>query len=679
MDESSRRGKKRPRSGGYDCEFVEKPQEAFQSDCPVCLLVLRDPHQLTCCGNSICEACLKPLQEDKKPCPTCKQHDFTFFEDKRLKRSLNQFQVYCSHKEDGCDWVGELGELDNHLNLQPPPDKQLEGCNFSEIECSHCSESFQRRYVGVHQSDECPKRPYTCQHCRQYCSTYDDVMQKHLATCGSFYLSCPNNCGVMIQNQELRRHISQDCPLTVIPCDFSVAGCQVSLVREKMPAHISENVVMHTSRMLKLLYSQRKAAKYTKEKIGKLHDTLVAQAKTIQEMKSTIALQKAMIDTSDKEVQNLHSIISDQGKTILRLQQTLPIKDTDISPENPHIVATFPVEFTMTGFEEHKKNSDVWYSPPFYTHASGYKLCIAVHANGYGAATGTHVTVGLRVMRGEFDDEVQWPFQGAITIQLLNQLMDSSHFLVTIDALSGTNPFSFGRVVSGDKSETGMCVTKFIPHTQLDFSSDMRCQYLKDNKLKFRVFKVANTGPIMQLHRRCSKLECQLESVETKMSVVPVTFTLTDFLCHKRHKAVWLSPAFYSHPQGYRMCLQVYPNGCGKGTLNHVSVYNCIMPGAFDAHLQWPFRGEVTLQILNRLEDDKHVQYVVPYTDTVTDLIAGRVTDGERASGWGRATFIPHNSLGLNSEANTQYLMHDSLRIQVLKVRCMATTTEIEV
>ena len=37
--------------GGYDCEFVEKPPEAIQSECPVCQLVLREPYQAICAVN----------------------------------------------------------------------------------------------------------------------------------------------------------------------------------------------------------------------------------------------------------------------------------------------------------------------------------------------------------------------------------------------------------------------------------------------------------------------------------------------------------------------------------------------------------------------------------------------------------------------------------------------------
>ena len=30
--------------GGYNCAFVERPQSEFQTECPICLLVLREPY-----------------------------------------------------------------------------------------------------------------------------------------------------------------------------------------------------------------------------------------------------------------------------------------------------------------------------------------------------------------------------------------------------------------------------------------------------------------------------------------------------------------------------------------------------------------------------------------------------------------------------------------------------------
>jgi len=92
-----------------------------------------------------------------------------------------------------------------------------------------------------------------------------------------------------------------------------------------------------------------------------------------------------------------------------------------------------PIELTMTDFEQHTIDSDNWYSPPFYTHPQGYKMCLGVDANGCGDGEGTHVSLFAYLMRGEFDDHLKWPFQGHVVIQLCNQLQDKYHCGHTID------------------------------------------------------------------------------------------------------------------------------------------------------------------------------------------------------------------------------------------------------
>ena len=45
-----------PTAGGYDDGiFVNPPGEDLGVHCPVCLLVLREPHLLACCGGHLCE------------------------------------------------------------------------------------------------------------------------------------------------------------------------------------------------------------------------------------------------------------------------------------------------------------------------------------------------------------------------------------------------------------------------------------------------------------------------------------------------------------------------------------------------------------------------------------------------------------------------------------------------
>ena len=102
--------------GGYDCEFVKPPQSVFQTECPICSLILRDPYLPKCCGTNFCHTCCERLEAEHKPCPTCRDDNFEVFPNKGLKRSLNQLHVLCPYSKDGCEWIGELGELEHHLS-----------------------------------------------------------------------------------------------------------------------------------------------------------------------------------------------------------------------------------------------------------------------------------------------------------------------------------------------------------------------------------------------------------------------------------------------------------------------------------------------------------------------------------------------------------------------------------
>ena len=155
--------------GGYDCEFVTPPPDAFQTECPVCLQIPKEPCLISCkCGKEFCRECIERIKQDNKPCPLCNKSEFTFLRHHGSERYLNAQEVFCSRKNDGCEWKGKLKDYEQHLNESPAPDNQLNGCRFVEVECKHeCGGWFQRRYIATHQDQECLERPYSWQYCNE--------------------------------------------------------------------------------------------------------------------------------------------------------------------------------------------------------------------------------------------------------------------------------------------------------------------------------------------------------------------------------------------------------------------------------------------------------------------------------------------------------------------------------
>ena len=46
-----------------------------------------------------------------------------------------------------------------------------------------------------------------------------------------------------------------------------------------------------------------------------------------------------------------------------------------------------------------------------------------------------------------------------------------------------------------------------------------------------------------------------------------------------------------------------------------MSLFIHLMEGAYDRYLKWPFRGEITIQIVNQAGDHSHFEKTIPYND----------------------------------------------------------------
>ena len=92
---------------------------------------------------------------------------------------------------------------------------------------------------------------------------------------------------------------------------------------------------------------------------------------------------------------------------------------------------------------------------------------------------------------------------------------------------------------------------------------------------------------IRNLKKEGQKLKLDLQQQMNTSGI-----TLLEFRCKYTKKGdLVYSPAFYTHPQGYRMCVHVAVDGNGA----HLSFFIHMMHGPFDNHLKWPFRGYITI------------------------------------------------------------------------------------
>ena len=518
-----RRDRKKENRGGYDCDFVEPPPEAFQSECPVCLLILKEPCLISCCGHKFCRECIERVKKDDKACPLCGEQDFTFLRERGLERYLQGSEVWCAHKKEGCEWKGKLGKLQEHLNQDPcaSPGIQLSRCEFVAVECMYkCGEWFQHRHIATHQNEQCKKRPYSCEFCQDYASTFEDVTEIHYPQCGKYPVTCPNDCGThKIERQDLESHLRDKCPLTLVDCSFNYAGCETQLPRKDMPEHVKETVthlMLVSIKNQKLMTENQQLKQRVLEREDESRRSMEAVQASLQKLmeenqelkQSTAASLQELNMKCDSQNENLslknQKLMTELQQSIQKLEKEKKQQYKELSHKQKvaddeiHAIKEereqlrqdlqrqistserlleFRVEYTEEGV----------FSPAFYTHPYGYRMCVCVHPKGNGRGEGTHVSIFTLMMHGPFDDYLKWPFRGKITIQLVNQAGDHDHVEKIIPYTDKTPDENAGRVTGSERVKEGLGVPQFLSHSHLGYNAARKTQYLKDNSLTVRV------------------------------------------------------------------------------------------------------------------------------------------------------------------------------------------------
>ena len=180
----------------------------------------------------------------------------------------------------------------------------------------------------------------------------------------------------------------------------------------------------------------------------------------------------------------------------------------------------------------------------------------------------------------------------------------------------------------------------------------------EDDKLHLRMAMDTTVRLTTELETNTVELENKLkDAFQVLKNGEPLKFKLSGYQEKKVNNDSVQSPSYYISRNGYRMAIEVYPNGhsCGKGI--YVSVYVYILEGAYDAQIKWPFVGKITFILLNQLEDKNHHQDVLELT-AEDDAQAGD-------EGWGIHRFISRHALNHNPIKNTQYLKDDTLHFRM--------------
>ena len=405
--------------------------------------------------------------------------------------SVGLFNTLYSDAGYECEFV-DIPTDDDHciICLLPARDPQQTKCECAKLYCKSCYDKLKTT------SRACPtcRQPLDAFHDRMSarrvkglrvkctstgCPWINELgsLNDHLVTCGYVLVLCSNGCEQHIVRDKHLLHCAEDCPLRkhmcehckaegpykemiagghldkcpdlMVPCPNS--GCEIRTKRKDMASHQLE--CPHDTEIISCPYKD----------VG---CTYTSPRHAISDHKATscghhLDLAMVQLKKQGEEIRQLKK----QGEKFTEMHCT-------------------PLLIKMSQFSQLKVNNDEWYSPGFYTHTCGYMMCLSIDANGNGDGKGTHVSVYLHLMKGEYDDALTWPVKYKCAVTFLNQLKNEGHHTGTIDSPDINECVS--RVLSGGKG-TGWGLAQFIAHTKLDLQEEEQCQYLKDDSLYFRV------------------------------------------------------------------------------------------------------------------------------------------------------------------------------------------------
>ncbi len=194
---------------------------------------------------------------------------------------------------------------------------------------------------------------------------------------------------------------------------------------------------------------------------------------------------------------------------------------------------------------------------------------------------------------------------------------------------------------------------------------ELRAQSVQDGQ---NLKKIAEqTGAV---EAKLAQLEGQLhergriiEELRGRSGVPPYLFIMPNFNWLKSTSSGWYSPVLFTHPNGYKLCVSVWPNGYIEGKGTHISVALCRMAGEHDGWLRWPAECTITLKLLNQHRDQDHI--------AVSKFFRWERPDNLEPKPFANFSrqFVAHGDLELRANTRTQYLKSNCLKVKITEIQ----------
>ena len=327
--------------------------------------------------------------------------------DSRVDEIVLQLKSRCPLSTRGCDWLGQLGDIEQHMRV----------CEKLWIDCEiGCGEVLERWETDEHLK-KCPLRREKCEF-----------------------------CGEEVEASKANRHIAL-CPKHPdgeVLCPYKELGCDLLRIQRKnLDTHLADNSIGHQELLLKEIHQLRNAAErkecdnskklqYLKGRDVLIHKRvwmlLAVAVLGIAILVSYLHTERDRIHVHEQSIQsNKQSIESNELETIVNTLK-----------ENIYTAIQFNkgLEWEIKGVRDKFEKKKKLYSDPFYVN--NYKFQGSAYFN---SRDNNQFGIYLCLCVGLLDDSLKWPFLGKVTTTLVN-LESSDNYITKFYLTEGLDMFN---------------------------------------------------------------------------------------------------------------------------------------------------------------------------------------------------------------------------------------------
>ncbi|KAM9994016.1 hypothetical protein ACTFIZ_011971 [Dictyostelium cf. discoideum] len=309
----------------------ESLQKKNKYSCPICFEFIFKKSIYQCkSGHIACQECWVKSLENKKECMICR---FEVNSTKDLSRCLvieqdfGKKECYCIYsftnnydfidcanekislvkdEENGCKEIINVDQIDTHI----------ENCKFKFVKCSHngCEIVLRLNSFEEHEN-QCGFKLVKCEYCG-----CDDIIQMELENhhneCSKFPIDCPQSCSNIIERDQIKSHIENDCNNSIIPCKYYEYGCKVEMKRSELQNHL--NNANHQYFMGLLIEKLSSALNQSHIIQNKLVKKIEQSEKTHEKIYKEYDQSKIICDKLQNKNDDLSLLITEMNDTCLK-------------------------------------------------------------------------------------------------------------------------------------------------------------------------------------------------------------------------------------------------------------------------------------------------------------------------------------------------------------------------